>query len=407
MMSKQRKQALEGLKIFDFTWSEVGPLSTKYFSDFGATVIKVESKLRPDVGRTYYPMKDNIPGIDRCGWFDMLATGKHSLGLNLSDPRGIELAKRGVAWADVVTESFSGGVMERLGLDYSELVKIKPDIIMISMSLFGQNGPFSGWAGFGLQMQAYAGFTHLVGWPDRPPTGNSCPYTDAIAPWYAVVAVLGALDYRRRTGKGQYIDLSQYEAGITFLSPALLDYTANNRVMSAMGNRSPYAAPHGAYRCQGDDRWCAIAVSSDEEWQALCQVMGNPEWTKDPKFLTLSARKENEDELDKLMENWTINQSDGEVMLKLQQAGVPAGSVKDARDLLQDPQLKHRQHYVKLDHPEIGIHSYETLSCRLSKTPAEIRRSPLFGEHNEYVCTQVLGLSDEEFVELLADGVLE
>ncbi len=290
-MNKQRKRALEGLKIFDFTWSEVGPLSTKYFSDFGATVIKVESKLRPDVGRTYYPMKDNIPGIDRCGWFDMLATGKHSLGLNLSDPRGIELAKRGVAWADVVTESFSGGVMERLGLGYSELVKIKPDIIMISMSLFGQNGPFSGWAGFGLQMQAYAGFTHLVGWPDRPPTGNSCPYTDAIAPWYAALAVLGALDYRRRTGKGQYIDLSQYEAGITFLSPALLDYTANNRVMSAMGNRSPYAAPHGAYRCQGDDRWCAIAVSSDGSGRLCARSWAIRNGLKSPNFLLLRLEK--------------------------------------------------------------------------------------------------------------------
>lgn len=406
-MNKKQKKALQDIRILDFSWSIVGPLATKYFSDHGATVVKVESKQHIDPGRTYYPMKDNVPGIDRCGWYDMYATGKYSIGLNMSDPRGIELAKKLVAWADVVTDSFSGGVMERWGLGYSDLVKIKPDIVMVSMSLFGQDGPFAKWAGFGLQMQSYAGFTNIVGWPDRPPTGTASPYTDFIAPWYAIVAILGALDYRRRTGKGQYIDLSQYEAAVTFLSPAVLDNVVNDRVVSAMGNRSTCAAPHGVYRCQGDDRWCAIAVFSDKEWEALCRVMGNPEWVKDSRFLTPSARKENEDELDKLIEAWTINQPAEQVMLKLQQARVAAGVIQDGRDLLQDPQLKHRQRYVKLDHPEIGIHSYEALSCRLSKTPAEIRRSPLFAEHNEYIYTKVLGLSDEEFIELLQAGVLE
>ncbi|MFC2032246.1 CaiB/BaiF CoA transferase family protein [Chloroflexota bacterium] len=406
-MSDKQGCALEDVKVLDFSWSIVGPLTTKCLATYGATVVKVESKERIDIARTYYPMADNKPGIDRCGWFDLYATGKHSIGLNLNKPQGIELAKKLVTWADVVVETFTGGTMERWGLAYPDMVKINPDIIMIGMSLFGQSGPLMRQSGFGLQMQAYAGFTHLVGWPDRPPTGNSCPYTDYIAPWYGIVAILGALDYRRRTGKGQYIDLSQFEAGVTFLAPAILEYTANNRVMSPIGNRSNYAAPHGAYRCQGDDRWCAITVSSDEEWEALCRVMGKPELTKDPKFATLQARKENEDELDRLIERWTINQPEEQVMLKLQEAGVPAGFLKDARDLLRDPQLKHRQHYVELDHPEIGVHSYEQPTCRLSKTPAEIRRSPLFCEHNEYIYTGILGLSDEEFVELLVSGVLE
>lgn len=406
-MRRQHKHALEGVKVLDFSWSAVGPLVTKHLSTHGAMVVKVESKQRVDVGRTYYPMKDNIPGIERCGWFDMYANGKYSIGLNLNHPRGIELVKRAVAWADVVVETFSPGVMRKWGLDYPELVKIKPDIIMISLTLLGQDGPLAKRSGFGLQMQAYAGFTDIVGWPDRSPTGNACPYTDGISPWYAVVALLGAIDYRRRTGKGQYIDLSQYEAGITFLSPAILDCVVNNRGWSAKGNRSSSAAPHGVYRCQEDDRWCAIAVTNDEEWEAFCKVIGNPEWTKESRFSTPLARKRNEDELDKLVESWTINYPREQIMLILQQAGVPAGFVEDARDLLEDEQLKHRRHFWYLDHPEMGVHAYEAPSCRLSKTLAEIRRSPLFAEHNEYICTKVLGLSDEEFVELLASGVLE
>jgi crotonobetainyl-CoA:carnitine CoA-transferase CaiB-like acyl-CoA transferase len=400
-------QALCDIKFLDFGMSITGPIVGKYFSDHGATVVKVESKERIDISRTYVPMAGNIPGINRCGWFDQYNTGKYSIGLNLNRPGGIELAKRLVAWADVVSNNFTAGMMEKWGLGYQDLVKIKPDIVMISMGLFGQTGPLAKQSGFGTMMQAAAGFTYPIGWPDRPPTGTSCPYTDFIGIWYAIVAILSALDYRSRTGKGQYIDLSQHEAGVTFLSPAILDCTINDRVVPSMGNRSSYAAPHGAYRCEGDDRWCVIAVSNDEEWQAFCRVLGNPEWTKDVKFSTHLGRKKNEDELDQMIEGWTSRKPAEEVMLKLQEAGVPAGVVETGEDFHKDPQLKHRNRFVRLDHPEMGVHVYEDSSWRLSKTPAEIRRSPLFAEHNEYVYKKILGLSDEELSRLLVTGVLE
>ncbi|MFC1989872.1 CaiB/BaiF CoA transferase family protein [Chloroflexota bacterium] len=406
-MTEWQGKALRDIKILDFGVSITVPLVTKYFSDNGATVVKVESSQRLDIARTYVPMAENIVGIDRCAWFDALATGKYSIGLNLNDARGRELAKRLVAWADVVSDNFTPGTMEKWGLGYQDLVKIKPDTIMIELSLFGQSGPFSKQSGFGTMMQASAGFTLSMGWPDRPPTGTSAPYTDFIGTWYAIVTILGAIDYRKRTGKGQYIDLSQHEAGVTFLSPAILDYTVNNRGMSPSGNRSTYAAPHGVYRCRGDDRWCAIAVFNDAEWKALCQALGNPSWTKSGRFLTLLDRKENEDELDKLVENWTISEEAEQVMLKLQRVGVPAGFVETGPDLHRDPQLEHRGRFKRLDHPEMGVHAYEDSSWRLSRTPAEVKRSPLFAEHNEYVYTKILGLSDGEFAELLAEGVLE
>mgnify|MGYP001046825632 CR=1 FL=1 len=406
-MDKERAKALQDIKIMDLGWSITGPLIAKYFSDNGAMVVKVESKQKISIDRTYVPMAGNIAGINRCGWFDQYATGKYSIGLNLKHPRGMEVARKLVAWADVVSNNLAGGAMDEMGLGYQDLVKIKSDIILLSATMFGQTGPMAKQSGFGTMMQAAAGFTLPVGWPDRTPTGSSNPYTDYIGSWYAIVAILAALDYRRRTGKGQFIDLSQHEAGVTFLSPAILDCTVNNRVLSPMGNRSTYAAPHGVYHCLGDDRWCAIAVSSDEQWQAFCQTLGKPEWTKAPRFSTPLDRKKNEDELDKLVENWIVSHAAEQVMLKLQEAGVPAGLVETGPDFHQDPQLRHRCRFLKLDHPEMGPHIYEDSSWRFSRTPAEIKRSPLFAEHNEYFYTKVLGLSDEEFVELLAEGVLE
>ena len=284
------QQALTGVNVLDFGWSIVGPLATKYFSDHGATVIKVESRKRIDIARTYVPMKDNRPGIDRCGWFDMYATGKYSISLNLGTARGLELAGKLVAWADVVLESFVAGQMAKWGLDYAGASRINPALVMISLSVFGQEGPMARQSGFGRQLQGYSGFTNLKGWPGLPPPGGDS-YTDFIAPWYAIVALLAALDYRRRTGQGQYIDLSQHEAGINFLTPAVLDYSANGRVAAADGNRDAFNAPHGVYRCQGEDRWCAVAVEDDAAWRALCGAIGSPEMALEVKYATAAARK--------------------------------------------------------------------------------------------------------------------
>jgi benzylsuccinate CoA-transferase BbsF subunit len=401
-------QALEGVKVADFSWAVMGPLIAKYLADHGATVVKVESSTRVDVMRTVVFYAQNIAGVNRNPVQASYNSNKYDVTLNLKNTRGLEVAKRLIAWSDVVIENFAPGTMERWGLSYRDLSKVKPDIIMMSGSLEGQTGPHAKGAGVGITFQALAGFTNLVGWPDRPPAGMPNAYTDFVAPWYGVAAIVGALDYRRRTGKGLYIDLSQLETGVSFLSPTILDYTTNGRVQGRMGNGCSYAAPHAVYRCRGDERWCAISVFSDEEWEAFSRVIGNPAWTKTPKFATLLGRRQNEEELNRLVEQWTINHFAEEVMEVMQKAGVAAGVAETGEDLHKDPQLKHRHHFWMLKHPEMGITSYDGPSYRLSKTPVELRmHGPCVGEHNDYVFTEMLGMSDEEFLELLSEGVFE
>ncbi|MFC1954037.1 CoA transferase, partial [Chloroflexota bacterium] len=295
------KKMLAGIKVADFTQVFTGPLTTKTLADYGAEVIRIEGKTRHDSERTARPFKDDIVGLNRGGSFNQYSTGKLSIALNLTRPKGIEVAKRFVAWADIVIENFAGGTMERMGLGYEELRRVKPDIIMISSCMMGQTGPYAKLPGFGAQLTSLSGFSNIAGWPDREPPYLGT-YTDYIAPHFHVLIVLAALDYRRRTGEGQYIDISQYENGIHFIAPLVLDCAVNQRVQYRTGNRHPYAAPHGAYRCRGKDRWCAIAVLTDDDWQSFCKVIGNAPWAGDTKFGTLLARKKNEDELEELID---------------------------------------------------------------------------------------------------------
>lgn len=403
----EKTYSLEGIKVVDFSWIFTGPIVTKFLGDHGAEVIRIESSARPDDARTYTPFKDGIPGMNRSGVFANYNSSKFSITLNLTHPRGIELARKLVVRSDVVIEAFRPGTIKRWGLDYEKLKEVKSDIIMVSMSLQGQYGPFALQPSFGAFFQSTMGFTHVLGWPDREPAVPPTPYPDFIGPWFILVAIMTALDYRRRTGKGQYIDLSQLETGVHFLAPTLLDYTINNRDQTRQGNSSTRAAPHGAYRCRGKDRWCAIAVFNDEEWEAFCRIIGNPAWTQDPRFATLLGRTENGQELDKLVEAWTINYSAEEVMNIMQTARVAAGVVQNGEDLVdKDAQLNHRQHFWKLDHPEMGSHISEAPPFRLTKTPAAPQMpAPSLGEHTHYVCTQILGMSDEEFVEMEIEGV--
>lgn len=401
------KKPLEGIKVIDFTWAAVGPLTVKTLADYGAEVIKLEGRSRPSNMRVIGPFKDNTVGLDRSGTFNQWETGKLSVAINLKKPKGVELAKKFVAWADVVVESMAGGVMKRMGLGYDELKKVNPDIIMLSTCMMGQTGPQSSQPGYGNPLTALAGFNYIAGWPDREPAGLWA-YTDFISPHFNTLAILAALEYRRRTGKGQYIDIAQYETSIQFMTPAILDYVVNGRTASRMGNRCDYAAPHGVYPCLGDDRWCTIAIFNDEEWNAFVNVIGHSEWTGDPRFATLMARKDNEDELDKLIGEWTINCPPEEIMTLLQSAGVEAGVVENAEDLQEnDPQLKHRHLYWRLEHPDIGEYTAPRTVFTLSKSPCSVERAPLLGEHNEYALKKILDLSDEEVSELVIDGTLE
>lgn len=401
------KLPLEGIKVADFTWVWTGPTSTKVLADFGATVVRIESKKRLGVWRITPPFKDDVQGPNRGAIFNSINTSKLSVTINLTHPKGIELAKRFVAWADIVTDNFAGGAMKRMGLDYEVLREIKPDIIMMSSALMGQTGPWHDSPGYGDQLSAISGFHEISGWPDRIP-GEIGFYTDFIAPRFNALTILAALDYRRRTGKGQYLDIAQHQGSVQYIAPLLLDYVVNKRVATREGNHDDYAAPHGSYRCQGEDRWCVITVFTNEEWQSFCKVIGNPDWTKDPRFASLEGRQENEEELNRLVEAWTITQVDEEVMMRLQAAGVGAGRIGTTQDQMEnDPQLKYRTFYQEQDHPEIGKYRPPRQPCVLSKTPCQIQRAPLIGEHNEYAFKEILGMSDEEISEMVIEGVIE
>jgi benzylsuccinate CoA-transferase BbsF subunit len=385
-----------------------GPMVGKHLGEHGATVIRVESRSRPDGFRVHYPpYKDNIPGLERAGSFAIFNDCKLGITLNLKRPQGVQIARRLVAWADVLIENFVPGVMARNGLSYEAVRAVNPAIIYLSSCNMGQTGPKAGQRGFGSQLTSQSGFTFLAGEPGGEPMLLFGPYIDFVAVGFGLAAVLAALDYRRRTGRGQYIDLSQYEAGLQFLGPALLDYEVNGRVMTRQGNRSPEAAPHGAYPCRGEDRWCVIAVSTEDDWRAFCRAAGRPEWAEDARFGSLAARKAHEDELDALVAWWTSQRSPHEVMETLQAAGVSAGIVSRLSDLFSDPQLAHREIWRELPHPGLERFHYVAPPFVLSETPAELRRSPLLGEHNEHVYREILGLSQEEVDALTADGVIE
>ncbi len=401
------KKPLEGLKVVDFGWNITGPLTAKILADCGAVVIEVESEKRLDPLRTMGPFKNGEPGLNRCGNFNLWNTGKMGINLDLSHPLGIDTARRLILWADVVIENFSGQTMNRMGLGYESFRDQRPGLIMLSSSMQGQEGPYARHPGTGHQLTGLAGFNHITGWPDRePPYIGS--YTDFPAPLFNALAILSALDVRRLSGRGQYLDMSQLENGIHFISPLILDYGVNRRIARRIGNQHPQAAPHAAFRCLGEDRWCAIAVFTQSEWQDFRRVIGNPAWTEDPKFTTMEGRKANEEELNSRIEEWTLLHPPRDVMEGMQEAGVAAGVVQTGEDMLEhDPQLKSRRFYRDLDHPEIGIYRAPRPAFILSGAPYELSRAPLMGEHTAFVLSEILGKTDEEIADLAVAGVLQ
>ncbi len=396
----------DGVKVVDFTWIAAGPLVTKYLGDQGAKVVRIESCKRLDMLRTSTPYKDKVPGIDRSGSFTYVNPNKYSMALDLNHPRAPEVLEKLVAWADIVAENFAAGTMERRGLGYEDLKKINPGIIMFRSSNQGQTGPHAKHSGFGAQLVGLSGFVSLVGWPDREVVQPYGAYTDFFSFCFGAIMLIAALDYRRKTGRGQCLDLSQYETSAHFLAPLLLDYTLNGRESTKMGNACPYAAPHEVYRCLGEDRWCAISVFTDDEWQAFCQVIGSPKWTKESRFATLLRRKENEGELNRLVEEWTVNFSAEEVMRRMQDGGVAAGVAQNPADVYQDPQLNLRNTFYDLEVSNVGSFPHLGQLFELSRTPPEMRMAaPCFGEHTEYVCRELLGMTQPDFDELLVAGV--
>jgi crotonobetainyl-CoA:carnitine CoA-transferase CaiB-like acyl-CoA transferase len=402
---ESRGPALEGLNVLDLSWVYATPAGVRTLADYGATVVHVESPARPDTLRSAQPFKDGIPGPERSGQYSTIQANKLGLSANLSIDTGRSLVRRlAIEWADVVVESFSPGTMDRLGLGFSTLSAEKPSLIMLSSCLNGQDGPQARLAGFGTMGGHLAGFGHLTGWPDRPPAGPFTAYTDYTTPKFVTAAILAALEHRDRTGEGQYIDLGQVEAATHYLAPALIAAQLGNDPVRD-GNHSPLMAPHGVYPAGGEERWIAIACPGSSEWQALCRLAGPA--LAEPEFETLESRLSHSVALDAAIATWTEGWAIDDLETALQAAGVPAHRCSTSADLFADPQFAARGHWVTVDHPELGPVVVEAPRSRMSRTPpATWGPGPAFGQHNDRILREFLGLQDEEIVELAASGAL-
>jgi benzylsuccinate CoA-transferase BbsF subunit len=367
----------------------------------------VESAKRPDTLRGGGPFKDSQPGAERSANYCNAQANKLGLSLNLTTEEARRVLLRLVEWADVVVESFATGAMQRWGLDYESLKRARPDLIMLSSNLSGQTGPLATLAGFGTMGAQLAGFGYVTGWPDRPPAGPYVAYTDYVTPKYVACAILAAVEHRRQTGEGQHIDLAQVECSLHFLAPGMLDYFVNGRVQERAGNTSAYHAPHGVYPCAGEDRWVAIACGTEEQWRSLCAVTGLG-WEDDSRFATFAARQADREVLDGTLAAWTAPRDPDALERDLQAAGVPVHRATSAADAIADPQLRARGHFATVAHEELGPVVLEAPRIRMSRTDAGLRLpGPMFGQHNEYVLRDLLGMSEEEVVELIVAGALE
>jgi len=391
------QSALPGIRVLDFTRLLAGPYATRILADFGAEVIKVQS------GKTATGAETNATG-----YFNTWNRNKLGITLDMAHPEGRELALKLAGISDAVIENFTPRVMANWGLSYEALKGVKPDIILVSLSGMGQTGPWRDYAALGPTIQALSGITYLTSSSQDTPEGIGYAYADPLAGLLAAFATLAALEYRNKTGRGQYIDISEYEVMCNLLGPALLDYSVNHHATLPRGNADDApAAPYNCYPCRGEDRWCVIAAYSEEEWHALCRVMGNPAWTKQEKFSSLSRRQQHTGELDELLGQWTANHPPELVMKMLQEAGVPSAVVNNAADLANDPQLKSRGFFVPVTHPVLGDTSFDSTPIRLNVTPARSwRPAPRLGQDNRYVYQQLLGLSEEKFQQYIEEGVI-
>jgi crotonobetainyl-CoA:carnitine CoA-transferase CaiB-like acyl-CoA transferase len=413
----ERKAALNGIKVADFSWFGAGPICANHLATYGATVVRIESETHVDALRTVAPFARDKTGYNVSGYFNNYNAGKLGMVLDLNTGRGQELALKLVEWADVFLTNITPRVIERWGLTYEKLVEINPKIIACYQPMQGYEGPHRDFLGFGAVLTPITGYNYLSGYPERLPFGLGTNYPDyVINPGHTMIAILAALHYRNRTGKGQHVECAQLPSSAAPLGPAILDYTVNGRVQTRSGNRLPYAAPHGAFRCRplsdsgmpSDQRWVAIGCFSDDEWNRMVEAMGSPDWAKDAKLSTLEGRKKHEDELEAGLNTWTADKDAYSLMRDLQARGVAAAVVQSAREILdEDEHIRERGYYKYLDHAETGRAAYDGPPAVLSKTPGELRSpAPLLGEHTEYVCKEILGLGDEETADLLIEGVL-
>lgn len=400
------EQALQGLRVIDFGWVWAGGVLGQVLADMGAEVIKMESKRRVD-GMRLGKVFELGTTIEINPHFHNLHRNKLSVTVDIKQPKGAELVKRLARKSDVVIENFTPHVLPGAGLDYDSLTRVKPDIIMIAMSPTGQYGPLRDILAYAPIINALSGVDGLTGYQGENVLGLRHPYADPNASLFGAVAVLAALRYRKATGKGQYIDLSQWEATASLVGEAVMDYSMNGRVQGTQGNSHASMAPHGNYRCRGNDKWISIAVRTDEDWQGFCCAIDNPDWVRDERFCDRFSRLKNREELDKLVSQWTAQHEQYEATELLQKEGVAAMPVLDTEGVFFDPHFKERQVHIDVEHPLSGGEVIYGVTWKLSETPGSIRRhAPFLGEHNEYVFGEVVGLSKEEIDRLVDEKVI-
>jgi crotonobetainyl-CoA:carnitine CoA-transferase CaiB-like acyl-CoA transferase len=404
-------QALQGLRVVEFTAGMAGPWIGRFMAYCGAEVIKVESQKRPDVTRLYVPpwAPEMGPQTRLSPWFTDWNAGKRFVALDLTRPEAVDLAKRIVAVCDVVVENYAAGVIDKLGLGYRELSRVNPKLVMLSSSGYGNTGPCCRYVTWGPNIEALSGLSKVSGFPHRECTITQYAYPDAVSSLHGLFAVMCGLAHRTRTGEGQYIDLSQYETTVAAIGHVLMEVLANDREPPRLGNRSRHAVPHGCYRCRGEDRWCAISVEGEKEWNGLCRVLGRPEWTDDPRFATASARFSNSDTIDQFIEAWTSERDAYDVMNVLQQAGIAAGVVQTVEDQFRrDPQLAARRFFEEIPHLVKGKVIATGVPIGLTRTPGRTSGTGAeIGQDNEYVFGEVLAMTRAEIQAYVDAGAIE
>ena len=399
---------LDGVRVADFSWVWAGPFCAMHLAHLGAEVIKIESQVHLDLARrlAYFP-KDMEPGVNRCALFNQWGQGKKSLLLNLSDEKGLVIVKELITKSDVVLQNFATGVMDGLGLGYDELKKIKPDIIMASISGYGHTGPNRNYMAYGPAIPPVAGLSAITGYEGGPPQEVGMAYGDPTSGIHAAVAICAALAARKRTGRGQHIDVSLWESVAALIPEGWMDYAMNGTQPQRQGNRDPWMAPHNCFRCLGDDEWVTIACGTDAEWHALCQAIDQPQLAKDARFCTATARKTNEDVLDQILTEWTVTREKWDVTHRLQAVGVAAFPSMSGKDLVEDPHLNAREFFVRLAHPEVGVRTHLGIPWLLTNAPNGVRSpAPLLGQDTDQVMHDVLGYSAQQIANLKAERVL-
>jgi benzylsuccinate CoA-transferase BbsF subunit len=413
---------LQGYRVVDFGSAWAGPQMAHIVADMGAEVIKIESRNRIDYGRmggaasakdllTKTPEAIAASAPDRLELnpvFHLLNRGKLGITVDFTKPKGAELVRELVKRSDIVADNFTPGVLDKYGLGYEDLVQVKPDIIVVSLCFAGHTGPLKGTRGYAPIITSLAGLDSVVGYPDeRIPCGPRFAYGDHVAALHGALAMLVALIYRNRTGEGQYIDISEWEATTSLLGEPLMEYLMNGRIPGPRGNRDAIMSPHGYYPCRGDGQWVSIAVKTEEEWGNFCQATGNPLWAEDERFSDRYSRLLNQDALDELVSQWTAKYTAREVTETLQKAGVAAAPFLISREQYDDPHFSERGLFVKVGHPKSGTETFYGIPLKLSDTPGAVRSSgPMLGQHNEYVFKGLMGLSDDEFNRLREEKVI-